>query len=76
MEVVDTDALTAEQKLEILKRWEAEARDLQVASEENMVGGEDNGLIDVRKAIDSLSRKENLSENDGRGTPGPSKSHA
>jgi hypothetical protein len=76
MEVVKTDALTTDQKLEILKRWEAEARDLQVAAEENMSGGESNGLIEVRKAIDAVCNRENVSEKSGRSTPGPSKSGA
>jgi hypothetical protein len=76
MEVARTDALTTEQKLEILKRWEAEARDLQVAQEENMTGGEGSGLIDVRRAIDAVCRMDQVSEKDGRSTPGPSKSGA
>ncbi len=76
MEVVKTGALTTDQKLEILKRWEAEARDLQVAAEENMSGGECNGLIEVRKAIDAVCNQENVSEKNGRSTPGPSKSGA
>ena len=76
MEVARTEALTTDQKLEILKRWEAEARDLQVAAEENMAGGEGSGLIDVRKAIDVVCNRANISEKDGRSTPGPSKSGA
>lgn len=76
MAVVRTDALTTDQKLEILKRWEAEARDLQVAAEENMAGGESNGLIEVRKAIDEVCNRESVSEKEGRSTPGPSKAGA
>ncbi len=75
MEVVETGALTTEQKLEVLKRWELEARDLQVAAEENMVGGESSGLIEVRKAIDVLCSRDGSSEESKRAA-GPSKSGA
>ena len=32
MEVVETESMTTEQKLKVLKRWEADAHDLEVAS--------------------------------------------
>ncbi len=35
-EVVDSKELTRDQKIEILKRWEYDARELQVADEESM----------------------------------------
>lgn len=36
MEVVEDAELTREQKIQILHRWEYDARELQVAEEENM----------------------------------------
>lgn len=36
MEVVNDNALTREQKIQILERWEYDARELQIAEEENM----------------------------------------
>ena len=58
MDVVATDSLTAPQKLEILKRWEAEATSLEVATGENMSGGEPSRLADVRSALDVLNEDE------------------
>ena len=62
MDVVVTDSLTAAQKLEVLKRWEGEAHDLDVATAENMGGGEPSRLGDVRVAIDMLCASEKLAE--------------
>jgi hypothetical protein len=62
MDVVDTPALTAEQKLNVLKRWEANARDLDVAQEENMSGGERSRLGEVRRAIHALTEREAIAE--------------
>lgn len=53
-EVVSATGLTREQKLEILKRWEADARLLMVASEENMPGGEPQQLQAVQEAMRAL----------------------
>jgi hypothetical protein len=36
MDVVHDDSLTREQKIKILHQWEYDARELQVAEEENM----------------------------------------
>ncbi len=44
------------------KRWEAEARDLEVADAEAMCGGEPSRLPDVRVAIDVLCDREAISE--------------
>jgi hypothetical protein len=46
-EVVQDRRLTREEKLAILEAWELEARELAVASEESMNGGEPNLLQDV-----------------------------
>ena len=64
MEVVETESLTTEQKLKVLKRWEADATDLEVASNENMTGGESSRLGEVRKAIHDLCEREGINEKD------------
>lgn len=53
-EVVDAAGLTAEQKIEILKRWETDARLLMVAEEENMTEGEEAQLARVQEALRRL----------------------
>ena len=63
-DVLQTDSLTAEQKLEVLKRWETDALLLSVAAEENMGGGEPSRIEDVRHAIDVLTRLEDIEEPD------------
>jgi len=64
MEVVETESLTTEQKLKVLKRWEADATDLEVASNENMTGGESYRLGEVRRAIHDLCEREGIDEKD------------
>jgi hypothetical protein len=62
MEVVETDSMITNQKLKILKRWEADANDLEVASNENMTGGESSQLGEVRRAIHELCEREGVDE--------------
>ncbi len=62
MDVVVTESMTAEQKLKVLKHWEANARDLQVASEENMTGPQPSRLGEVRSAIIKLCEQEKIEE--------------
>ncbi len=62
MDVVVTESMTAEQKLKVLKHWEANARDLQVASEENMTGKQPSRLGEVRSAIIKLCEQEKIEE--------------
>jgi ABC-type iron transport system FetAB ATPase subunit len=50
-EVVQRLELTRAQKIEILKRWELDARALQRATDENMSGGEAPPLDDVNTAL-------------------------
>jgi hypothetical protein len=63
MDVVTTEALTPQQKLRVLKHWEANARDLQVATEEAMTGPGNPRLGEVRTAIITLCDMESLDEN-------------
>jgi hypothetical protein len=62
MEVVETESLTIKQKLKVLKRWEADAHDLEVATDESMSGGERSRLGEVRRAIDKLCERESVDE--------------
>jgi ABC-type iron transport system FetAB ATPase subunit len=62
MDVVATDSMTATQKLEVLKRWEDDARQLEIALAENMSGGESSKLADVRAAIDLLVSLDGVQE--------------
>ncbi|MGH6821036.1 MAG: hypothetical protein ACREDU_09275, partial [Methylocella sp.] len=63
MDVVTTASMTPEQKMKVLKHWEANAYDLQVATEENMTGAaEQSRLAEVKKAIIKLREIENIDE--------------
>ena len=53
-DVPNAEDLTKEQKIEILRRWEYDARELQVASEENMPGNNSDLLDEVLKALNSM----------------------
>jgi hypothetical protein len=44
-EVVETSDLSREQKIEVLRRWEYDARELQVADEEGMAPAEPQPVI-------------------------------
>jgi hypothetical protein len=63
-DILHSDAMTAEQKLQLLKRWETDAIQLSIATEENMGGGEPSRIEEVRQAIDVLVRVEGVSEPD------------
>ena len=51
----DQRGLTREQKIEILRRWAYDARQLSVAEEEGMMGGESSPLAEVLSVLDSLA---------------------
>ena len=53
-DVLEERGLTREQKLRILRQWDQDARQLAVAEEENMTGGEENMVGRVSKAILAL----------------------
>jgi DNA-binding transcriptional MocR family regulator len=67
MEVVDTDSMTPEQKLAVLKRWEANATHLEIAANESMTGETvtdgTSQLREVGKAILALTNRESVDEN-------------
>ena len=52
--VLTDGKLSSAEKLNILKRMEYDARELQVAEEENMAGGAESRLGQIRAAILSL----------------------
>ncbi|MBL27765.1 MAG: hypothetical protein CMM50_09485 [Rhodospirillaceae bacterium] len=52
--IADHPGLSRAQKVELLRRWEADARELAVADDENMAGGEAQRLDAVLKALDRL----------------------
>lgn len=52
--IVDEPLLTREQKIEMLHRWEYDARELLVAEEENMGGGPANHLDQILTALHRL----------------------
>jgi hypothetical protein len=47
--------LTRDQKIQILRRWEYDARELEVAEEENMGGGGPDILDEVLAALHQLN---------------------
>lgn len=62
MVVVETTSLTPEQKMTVLKRWEANATGMEVASSESMTGGERSKLDEVGEAIAELMNREPVDE--------------
>jgi len=53
-EVIQKKTLTRDQKIRILKRWEYDALELEVAEEENMGGGSPSILDQVLNALHRL----------------------
>ncbi len=53
-EVFDEQSLTRDQKIKILRRWEYDARELEVAEEENMSGGPPDMLDQILKVLHRL----------------------
>ena len=53
-DVVAEESLSREEKLRVLRQWDQDARQLAVAEEENMTGGEENMVGRVSKAILAL----------------------
>lgn len=53
--VLTQKELSRDQKINILRRWEYDARELEVAEEENMGGGPPDMLQHVRNALNQLN---------------------
>ena len=54
--VRDAPRLSHEDKVDILRRWEYDARELSVAEEEGMGGGEEGPLLDrIEAALHALT---------------------
>ena len=53
-DVLDDGCLDREQKIKILRRWEYDARELEVADDENMAGGPPSALDQVLQALHQL----------------------
>lgn len=53
-EVLKSRSLSERQKMEILEAWQQDAEELQVATEENMGGGEPDLLDEVVAALGRL----------------------
>ncbi len=53
-DILGEQTLTREQKIQILRQWEYDARELEVAEEENMAGGPPSMLGEVLKALLAL----------------------
>lgn len=62
-EVLQSEELSREQKIDILRRWEYDARELEVAEEENMLGSNSDILDQILRALlklDELAEIERL----------------
>lgn len=55
--VTEEESLTTDEKIEILRRWEYDAREMQVATEENMPGTNSDILSKVLEELNKLGAK-------------------
>jgi hypothetical protein len=53
-DVLKANDITRDQKIEILRRWEYDARELEVAADENMIGNNSDLLERVLKSLGKL----------------------
>ena len=56
-EVLNSEDLSRDLKIEILRRWEYDARELQVAEEENMIGTNADILGQIMRALLQLDEE-------------------
>jgi hypothetical protein len=56
-EVLKSEELSREQKISILRQWEYDARELQVAEEENMIGTNSDILGQIMRALLQIDEK-------------------
>ena len=54
-DILCEQSLTREQKIKILRQWEYDARELEVAEEENMGGGPPSMLGEILRALHCLN---------------------
>lgn len=59
-DVSNETALTWEQKIKLLRRWEYDARELEVAEEENMGGGPPDILDEILAELNQLQAETDL----------------
>lgn len=57
-QVIKDHNLSRDQKIEILRRWEYDARELDVAEEESMIGTNNNILDEILNALRELNADE------------------
>ncbi len=69
-QVLERDDLTREQKIEILRLWEYDAAEAEVATEEGMPGGNGDLLQRILLALEGLGAGSEV------GDVGPTKQHA
>jgi len=58
-DVVKAKSIIREQKIEILRRWEYDARELGVAAEEGMPGNNSDMLDQILEALNKLGAEHN-----------------
>jgi len=61
-EVLNSQELSRDQKIKILRSWEYDARQLEVAEEENMIGTQEDILDQIIFALRSLYVEYNLDQ--------------
>ena len=61
-EVLQSEELSSEQKIDILRRWEYDARELEVAEEENMLGSNSDILDQILRALLKLDELAELND--------------
>lgn len=59
-DVLEQNDLSQDEKLSLLKRWEQDAREIEVAEEEGMVGTRPSQLSAIIQAIDQLDPEYHL----------------
>lgn len=59
-DVLLAESLSKKQKIQVLRRWEYDARELQVATEENMAGGPADRLDEILEALNQLGANKAL----------------
>jgi hypothetical protein len=65
-EIVEAEGLTQPQKIEVLKRWELDARALQRVTDENMTGGGRPPLEEVNEALLKLDPEDKKPDGFGK----------